>query len=57
VANFNDNKSLQDALAKAESVYKQAITGKKSFEELAKEYSDDISKQNGGDLGYVKRGQ
>jgi len=34
VANFNDNKSLQDALAKAESVYKQAITGKKSLKSL-----------------------
>lgn len=46
---------MEKALKKAEEIYKKAKSGAK-FEELAKQYSDDISKNNGGDLGFVKRG-
>lgn len=55
IKDFNDNASVEKAEKKAEEIYKKAISGKK-FEDLAKEYSDDISKQNGGDLGEIKRG-
>jgi len=55
IDNFQDNSTVAKALKKAEEVYKKAKSGAK-FEDLAKEYSDDISKNNGGDLGYVKRG-
>jgi len=55
IDNFQDNASVEKALKKAEEIYKKAKSGAK-FEELAKQYSDDISKNNGGDLGFVKRG-
>lgn len=55
IDNFQDNASVEKALKKAEEVYKKAKSGNK-FEDLAKEYSEDISKNNGGDLGFVKRG-
>lgn len=55
IDNFQDNATIEKALKKAEDVYKKAKSGAK-FEDLAKEYSDDISKNNGGDLGFVKRG-
>ncbi|MEF3255572.1 MAG: peptidyl-prolyl cis-trans isomerase [Deferribacterales bacterium] len=55
INDFNDNKSVQEALKKANDIYKKAISGKK-FEDLARKYSDDISKNTGGDLGFVKRG-
>ncbi len=41
---------------KAESVLEMAKKGE-DFAKLAKEYSDDPSKENGGDLGYFKRGR
>ncbi len=44
------------ALAKAESVYKQAEAGT-DFAKLARKYSDDLgSKSQGGDLGWIQRG-
>ena len=44
------------ARALAEEVRKQALEGKKSFEDLALEYSDDQSvKTNKGDLGFFAR--
>ncbi|MGC8768442.1 SurA N-terminal domain-containing protein [Calditerrivibrio sp.] len=55
IDNFQDNSSVEKALKKAEEIYKKARSGGK-FEELAKQYSDDISKNNGGDLGFIKRG-
>ncbi|MCX8084574.1 MAG: SurA N-terminal domain-containing protein [Calditerrivibrio sp.] len=55
IDNFQDNTSLSKALSKAEDIYKKAKSGAK-FEDLAREFSDDISKNNGGDLGFVKRG-
>lgn len=41
---------------RAQEVLKQAQEGKKSFEDLAKEYSEDGSKDNGGDLGWFGAG-
>ena len=42
--------------AKAEEVLKRVKAGE-NFENLAKEYSDDGSKQNGGDLGWFGKGR
>ncbi|MBZ5528520.1 MAG: peptidyl-prolyl cis-trans isomerase [Acidobacteriia bacterium] len=41
---------------KAEDVLKQA-RGKAKFEDLAKKYSEDTSKDKGGDLGWIEQGQ
>lgn len=53
------NKMFDDAntktKAQAEDVLKQVLGGE-NFEELAKQYSQDGSKENGGDLGFVKKG-
>ncbi|RAP57613.1 SurA N-terminal domain-containing protein [Oleiagrimonas sp. MCCC 1A03011] len=44
------------ALAKADSIYKQAESGV-DFAKLAKKYSDDLgSKSDGGSLGWIERG-
>ncbi|EKD56765.1 MAG: putative peptidylprolyl isomerase PrsA [uncultured bacterium] len=44
--------------AKAKDVLEQAKKGEKSFEDLAKEFSEDTgSKDNGGDLNWFSRGQ
>ena len=44
------------ALAKAESIYKQAESGA-DFAKLAEKYSDDLgSKSQGGNLGWIQRG-
>lgn len=53
------NKMFDDAniktKAQAEDILKQVLGGG-NFEELAKQYSQDGSKENGGDLGFVKKG-
>ena len=41
----------------AEQIRKDILDGKGSFEEYAREYSKCPSGQNGGDLGYFRRGQ
>jgi len=43
------------ALVKADSLIKRLDKGE-SFAELAKQYSDDFSGKEGGDIGYTKRG-
>lgn len=48
-----DKKALKE---KAESVLKEVLDGKTSFEDLAKKYSEDPgSKETGGDLGYFEK--
>lgn len=52
-----DEKALQAAKQKAEDVLKQAQAGA-NFADLAKKYSEDPgSKDNGGSLGWIQRGQ
>ena len=51
-----DRATKAAARAKAESVLKQARAGA-DFAKLARTYSDDASKQRGGDLGFFPKGQ
>lgn len=43
--------------ARAEEVLNKVKAGEKSFEDLAKEYSEDSTAASGGDLGYFTKGQ
>ena len=49
-------KAEEDALNKAKEVIKKLNNGEK-FEDLAKEYSEDSSASDGGNLGYFNRGE
>lgn len=51
-----DEKMRESARKKAEEVLEKIKQKEKSFEELAKEFSDDRTKEQGGDLGYFRRG-
>ncbi len=52
-----DQAQVEAARKRAEEVLKSLKEGKKSFEALAKEYSDDPgTKDRGGDLGFFSRG-
>ncbi len=52
-----DKKTQEEALNKANKIRNQLLKGAK-FEELAKIYSDDTgSREKGGDLGIIKKGQ
>ena len=51
-----DPKGQEEARNKAEDVLKQLKSGAK-FEELAKKYSEDPSKANGGFVGWIQRGR
>jgi len=52
-----DEAQVEAARKKAEKILKELKEGKKGFEELAKEYSEDPgTKDKGGDLGYFGRG-
>jgi len=46
----------QEAKKKAEEVFAEVKKGEKSFEDLAKEYSEDDTATDGGDLGYFGKG-
>jgi parvulin-like peptidyl-prolyl isomerase len=46
----------QEARKKAEDVLAQIQKGEKSFEDLAKEYSEDTTAEDGGDLSYFGKG-
>lgn len=49
--------SQADAVARLNQYREQIASGKASFEELAKEHSQDGSARSGGDLGWVSPGQ
>lgn len=46
----------QEAKKKAEDVLAEIKKGEKSFEDLAKEYGEDATAEDGGDLGYFGKG-
>lgn len=52
---ISENVSPEDALKKAQDVLR-LIKGGVTFEETAKRYSEGPHKEEGGDLGYVKKG-
>lgn len=47
----------EKARIKAADVLAQVKAGEKSFEELARQYSEDETASQGGDLGYFKKGE
>ena len=51
-----DEKAVDAARQKAEDILKKLKAGG-NFSELAKKYSDDPSKDNGGELGWIGRGR
>lgn len=53
----NASHILVDSEEKAKAIYEEIISGAKSFEDAAKEYSSCPSKENGGSLGDFGRGQ
>ena len=57
VASDNMTEDLK-SLKKAESIYEMVLANRKKFADIAKKYSDDtITAKNGGDLGWISRGQ
>ena len=53
----NASHILVETEEKAKEIYSEIASGKKSFEDAAKEYSSCPSKENGGNLGDFGRGQ
>ena len=53
----NASHILVDSEEKAKEIYEKIASGKKSFEDAAREYSSCPSSQNGGSLGDFGRGQ
>ena len=53
----NASHILVDTEEKAKAIYEEIASGKKSFEDAAKEYSSCPSKESGGNLGEFGRGQ
>lgn len=51
-----DETLSQEAKKKAEDVLAEIKKGDRSFEDLAKEYGEDSTAQDGGDLGYFGKG-
>ena len=45
----------EEALAKANEIFSE-LEGGAGFEDLAKQYSDDVSASRGGDMGFIDRG-
>ena len=53
----NASHILVDTEEKAKEIYEEIVSGKKSFEEAASEYSSCPSRERGGNLGDFTRGQ
>jgi len=56
VKNFDNETEVKQARSKIKDILAQLKKGK-DFAEMAKKYSEDASAQNGGDLGYFKKGE
>jgi len=56
VKDFDNETEVKNARNKIENILAQLKKGK-DFSEMAKKYSEDASAQNGGDLGYFKKGE
>ncbi len=52
-----DDRLNQKARSTMQEILDKLKNGQRSFEELAQEYSEDITAMQGGDLGYFSRGQ
>lgn len=56
VENTNDAAAMAEARAKAQEVLDKINSGELSFEDAAAQYSDDSSKDKGGDVGWSNQG-
>ena len=52
-----DDRLNHEARTKAEEILAKIKTGQNSFEEMARQFSEDVTALQGGDLGYFGRGQ
>lgn len=52
-----DDRINKEARSKAEEILTKLKEGKESFENLARQYSEDVTALQGGDLGYFSQGQ
>ncbi len=56
VPNLTTPDQLREVRRKIESLRTDAVNGTKSFDDLARDHSEDLSAKDGGDLGWFSRG-